>query len=113
MKKEKLVKLISRIQDCGCDFTDVVQMTYVDNNRLAEYLISQGVIVQGGKDTIEDTDIYKVPTINAAPLIRGQWIFNENLGYDCSHCGKNNSGFYCKSNYCPNCGAYMREEVCE
>ena len=44
--KERLIELIGRVQDCGCDFTDVVQTTYVDNSRLAEYLISQGVVIQ-------------------------------------------------------------------
>lgn len=44
--KEKLVELISRVQDCGCDFTDTVQVTWIDNSKLAEYLISQGVIIQ-------------------------------------------------------------------
>ena len=44
--KEKLVELISRVQDCGCDFTDVVQTIYINNDELADYLISQGVIIQ-------------------------------------------------------------------
>lgn len=44
--KEKLIELINRVQDCGCDFTDVVQMVYVDNNTLAGYLIANGVAMQ-------------------------------------------------------------------
>lgn len=51
--KEKLAELIGRVQDCGCDFTDVVQTAYVDNGRLAEYLISQGVVIQE-RDAIEE-----------------------------------------------------------
>ena len=51
--KERLVELIGRVQDCGCDFTDVVQMTYVDNSKLAEYLISQGVVIQE-RDAIKE-----------------------------------------------------------
>lgn len=53
--KEKLVELISRVQDCGCDFTDVVQVTWIDNSKLAEYLISQGVVIQE-RNAIEEFD---------------------------------------------------------
>ena len=54
--KEKLVELISRVQDCGCDFTDVVQTIYINNDELADYLISQGVIIQE-KDREEDETV--------------------------------------------------------
>lgn len=57
--------------------------------------------------------IDSAPTIDAKPVIRGHWIpkiqmirepFNKN--YICSVCGINNIQF----NFCPECGADMREE---
>lgn len=44
--REKLIELIGRVQDCGCDVTDVVKMNYIENTTLADHLISNGVTVQ-------------------------------------------------------------------
>lgn len=44
--REKLVELIGQVQDCGCDVTDVVEMNYVENITLADYLIANGATVQ-------------------------------------------------------------------
>ena len=43
--REKLIELLGQVQDCGCDVTDVVQMNYVENDVLVDYLIANGVIV--------------------------------------------------------------------
>ena len=53
--------------------------------------------------------IYSAPTIDAAPVRRGEWVDNgipESMLSACSVCG-----FPCGAytfNYCPNCGADMR-----
>lgn len=56
------------------------------------------------------------PTIDAAEVRRGRWIEseNENEKYVCSVCGGacwyyDYEGDVAKSNFCPNCGADMRE----
>ena len=52
--------------------------------------------------------------IETAPTIkpkvrRGQWIQRRNGEYYCSNCGREER-FIFQKNYCPKCGAYMREE---
>lgn len=44
--KEKLLELVGRVQDCGCDVSDVVEMNYVENAVLVNYLIANGVTVK-------------------------------------------------------------------
>ena len=43
--REKLIELVGQVQDCGCDVTDVVEMNYVENNVLVDYLIANGVTI--------------------------------------------------------------------
>lgn len=44
--REKLIELVGKVQDCGCDVTDVVAMNYVENETLGDYLIANGVTIQ-------------------------------------------------------------------
>lgn len=64
--------------------------------------------------TVADKATEKVmaqPTVDAAPVVHGEWIGNgipESVLSGCSVCG-----YSCGSssfNYCPNCGADMRGE---
>ena len=53
------------------------------------------------------------PTVEAVPVVHGEWILEEKAGVDywcCSHCHKIRSEYYAKpkDNFCPNCGADMR-----
>lgn len=55
------------------------------------------------------------PTVDAVPVVRGKWI-SDGAGYhwtyNCSVCGwKDGYPFNERHNYCPNCGADMREVV--
>lgn len=66
----------------------------------------------GGFMSYSQLQIDNAPTIDAKPVIRGHWIPRSTLvrepfgkNYDCSVCGKNNIQY----NYCPSCGADMRE----
>ena len=45
--------------------------------------------------------IYSTPTIDAAPVRRGEWEH----GMKCTHCGQIDTS---KPNFCPNCGADMK-----
>lgn len=51
------------------------------------------------------------PTIGAAPVVHGEWIFGEDVDIQCSICGADamTEGDYrqVESNFCPNCGAKM------
>ena len=56
------------------------------------------------------------PTVEAVPVVHGEWILEEKAGVDywcCSHCHKIRSEYYAKpkDNFCPNCGADMRKKV--
>ena len=42
---EKLLELISQVQDCGADVTDVVEMIWVENQTLVDHLIANGVVI--------------------------------------------------------------------
>ena len=56
-------------------------------------------------------EIYNAPTIEARPVVHGHWKWvgadRWNDTYLCSNCGKMNMD---DSNFCPNCGADMREK---
>lgn len=43
--REKLFNLIGQVQDCGCDVTDVVAMNFVENDKLVDWLIANGVVI--------------------------------------------------------------------
>lgn len=80
-----------------------------------EYLETRKLIEQGEThlDNLAEgyTEIYRLikaaPTIDAAPVRHGQWIYGTCGCYKlCSSCD-NLSDFY--FDYCPNCGAKMDE----
>ena len=55
--------------------------------------------------------IGKTPTIEAEPVVHGEWVPHNRMtrsplvvNYACSECGKDGH----KTNFCPNCGADMR-----
>ena len=90
--KEKLVEILNRF----------VYDDWYGNDDIAEKLISNGVTVAR----------------------HGRWIYNIESGeYVCSACGENALSFKidtlydvdlyetCLTDYCPNCGARMDEEV--
>lgn len=61
------------------------------------------------------TDLEDAPTIDAVPVVHGEWI-DESFGYNwygkCSVCGEayNIDSWYGSFNFCPNCGARMDGE---
>ena len=76
----------------------------------AEY--SHGVIL-GNMFLREVVDeIEEAPTVDAAPVVHGRWIFEYwKSGYIkrcyCSECGNAPKDAYSPPNYCDNCGAKM------
>ena len=54
--------------------------------------------------------INAMPTIDAEPVTYGRWILNRQGNWACSLCGNDPYHSNMKNlNYCPNCGADMRE----
>lgn len=51
--------------------------------------------------------INAMPTIEAEPVRHGKWIVTNEGVVKCSECKR--KFILLKENYCPNCGAYMRE----
>ena len=52
------------------------------------------------------------PTIDAVPVVRGKWRLYSPLTdtYECDKCGYQVIDESFRTNFCPNCGADMREE---
>ena len=56
--------------------------------------------------------INRQPAADVAPVVHGQWISKNTIGYDwtfvCSNCGYiDGYPFNDRHNFCPNCGAKM------
>ena len=76
-----------------------------------DWLLNLYDIDLGGKDSKYSVPIEVVrQNIKDAPTVEyrrsAEWVSDEKRagGYDCSFCGAYNSH---KTQYCPNCGAYM------
>ena len=52
-------------------------------------------------------------TIDAVPVVRGEWIYNKYYTWECGNCGFHPFKWYIPKepgfNFCPNCGADMRK----
>lgn len=71
-----------------------------------------------GVDAVDTIDIENAPTVDAVPVVHGQWVTEDWTTY-CSVCHESAAGynmFICDGekwvpmwnfNYCPNCGAKM------
>ena len=49
------------------------------------------------------------PTIESRPVIRANWLSGDCKGAHCSNCEEYTPFVYGAYNFCPNCGADMRE----
>ena len=71
----------------------------------------------GGVDVCQfrDLDVDAIPAADVRPMVRGKWVADGDgyhWTYNCSVCGwKDGYPFNERHNYCPNCGADMREET--
>lgn len=72
----------------------------------------------GNQDYISFGDalwmISELPTVEAKPVLHGEWIKGDTGEWQCSVCREENCYAYCEplkrftDLYCPNCGADMR-----
>lgn len=92
------------------DATPILQDFYKIADRLEGKNPYENVKIKAYRRCFER--LADAPTIDAAPVVHGEWKFDDFDGdgkdYTCSICGWS---CYSDSNYCPNCGAKMDEEV--
>ena len=61
-------------------------------------------------DELHAADLIKsIPAADVRPVVRGKWITVKHPLYECSICGAVYQDVGYGFNYCPNCGADMRE----
>lgn len=67
--------------------------------------------IPGSDKTVEALEM-AIEALEEEPRIRAEWIDEPNCWYRCSHCGSHYPSIIgiIEYNYCPNCGADMREE---
>ena len=82
---------------------------------MAEYIereaAKQAVVKAVGARHSPFNAIVMLPAADVRPVVRGKWTRGDMPtygGYKCSACGGNTVHY--KANFCPNCGADMREE---
>ena len=94
-------------------------MRLIDADALTDYIkvwnVGEG-IGDNHSEILKAVD--RQPTIEAIPVVHGEWIFKNDGAYGqrrayCSACGKRSGIGGIESNqrkpFCPNCGADMRE----
>ena len=94
--------------------TDYISRDSVCSNKHVFYHPKDGIARNNGYDpadwAIRISDVMDVPAADVRPLAHGEWTYIAHLpfghDYECSVCKQRN---YEKSNFCPNCGAVMRD----
>lgn len=90
------------------DRTDGVMAEYYSSEDVKDFIRSY----RHSTDVVfhMEKHINEIPAADVRPVVRGKWITRPymmgNTQY-CSRCGEN---YGMKHNFCPNCGADMREE---
>ena len=91
--------LISRSQLYGIE--SLLMTDIVENNPTAKFVLEQVLY-----------DIEHIEAADATKVVRSRWILNDDGSGTCRHC--NRTSLYVLDmdnwlNFCPNCGADMRE----
>ena len=100
--------------DADALMQDVIAHSYPLTNAFAEGGVDDGMFTNGFQQVVDEQ-----PTIDAVPVVHGEWIIKPHGTYGqlrafCSACGKHSGIGGIVSNqkkpYCPNCGAKMDGE---
>ena len=89
---------------------------YIAEWGVEAYIVSSGETFWGGAKTAEERNNLDVTPVEVDIVKRGKWVDHMVRDWRCSECGEKinkvrNVDGYCyddKPNYCPNCGADMR-----
>ena len=99
-----------------CEERVMAEKEYIERDRLYELSYWHGATptledpFPDGVDAVDTNDIDSIPAADVRPVVRARW---EEFGeakqkfYSCSNCFATH---YRWDNFCPNCGADMREE---
>ena len=74
-------------------------------------LLMQKWLFRGKSQAIYRDEIRSVPTADVVEVVHGEWIDKGEdymIRWTCSNCGRRDTHIY---NFCPDCGADMREEA--
>ena len=100
--------------DADALMQDVIAHSYPLTNAFAVGGVDDGMFTNGFQQVVDEQ-----PTIDAVPVVHGEWIIKPHGTYGqlrafCSACGKHSGIGGIVSNqkkpYCPNCGAKMDGE---
>ena len=91
---------------------------YIDRDRALQFRLTtklRPTEVTAVRAVVEAIAEYikSIPAADVRPVVRAKWRLNNDGSGTCSHCGRTQNDCWdydnC-DNYCPNCGADMREE---
>lgn len=77
-------------------------MRLIDADALFDVLERAAWFDNADRDDIALDIVLNAPTIDAAPVVHGQWVKDIPMGFKCSLCKCLVVG---ETNFCPNCGA--------
>ena len=90
----------------ACDLIDRQAVLALPRN------IERNMFGEVVEETIHVAHVKRIPSVDAVPVKRGRWIRDE-FGSRCERCGlyayRYENGRPWESDYCPYCGADMRE----
>lgn len=96
----------------------MAEKEYIERDRLYELGYWHGATptlnnpFPDGVDAVDTKDIDSIPAADVRPVVRATWRryspFTDT--YECSNCGEQVIDKQFRTNFCPNCGADMREE---
>ena len=90
---------------------------YVDRDKLFKAFERAAWYNNMDRDEIAEELLMQMPAADVVPVVHGRWVDHMCRDWRCSECGEKihkvrNVDGYCyddKPNYCPNCGAHMKD----
>ena len=79
--RERLIELIGKVQDEGLDYSDVVCVYKTSNERLADYLLANGVRLETEQATSEENKRW-IPVTERLPDVGGIYLVVVKYKYD-------------------------------
>ena len=80
---------------------------------MAEYIERESVLqILSGKNAAWDAyqKVQSLPAADVRPVVHGRWVTRPYMMGKTEYCSRCGENYGRKHNFCPNCGADMREE---